>query len=125
MQGQSRRDLTAPLSPAASAALARLELAFALVLAEQLRVERLVSGLRVGESTVIGGTPVTVVSLVVADAITAYETAARRAARLAARAESGGMSDLDADSLAHAEELMAGARATLADAGMLHLVGGA
>jgi hypothetical protein len=57
-------------------------------------------------------------------AVTVYETAAVHAAQLAARAESGRMSDLDADDLAHAEELMAGARATLRAAGRLDLIGG-
>lgn len=58
-------------------------------------------------------------------AVTRYETAAVHAVQLAALAEAGRMSDLDADSLAHAEELMAGARATLAEAGRLDLIGGA
>jgi hypothetical protein len=58
-------------------------------------------------------------------AVAVYETAAVHAAQLAARAESGRMSDLDADDLAHAEELMAGAAATLAAAGRLDLIGGA
>lgn len=43
-------------------------------------------------------------------------------AAVAAQAESGQMTDLDADSLAHAEELMAGARATLSAAGRLDLI---
>lgn len=94
------------------------------VVAEQHRVERLASSLRAGKSTVINGTPVTAVSLAVAEAITVFETASLHAVQLAARAESGGMSDMHADDLAHAEDLMAGARATLADAGMLHLIGG-
>lgn len=55
-------------------------------------------------------------------AVAQYETAAVHAVQLAALAESGRMSDLDADSLAHAEELMAGARATLASAGRLDLI---
>ncbi len=61
----------------------------------------------------------------VVQAVTVYETAAVHAVQLAARAESGLMSDLDADDLAHAEELMAGAAATLASAGRLDLIGGA
>jgi hypothetical protein len=56
-------------------------------------------------------------------AVTQYETAAVHAVQLAALAEVGKMTDLDADSLAHAEDLMAGARAVLAEAGMLHLIG--
>jgi hypothetical protein len=61
----------------------------------------------------------------VVQAVTVYETAAEHAAQLAARAATGQMSDLDADSLAHAEDLVAGARATLAAAGRLDLIGGA
>lgn len=59
------------------------------------------------------------------EAVTVYETATVRVVQLAALAESGRLSDLDADSLAHAEDLMAGARATLAKAGRLDLIGGA
>jgi hypothetical protein len=55
-------------------------------------------------------------------AVAVYEAAATHAAALAVVAESGRMSDLDADSLAVAEDLMAGARSRLAAAGMLHLV---
>lgn len=55
-------------------------------------------------------------------AVTQYETAAVHAADLAAVAESGTMSDLDADSLAAAEDLMDGARATLAAVGRLDLI---
>jgi hypothetical protein len=60
-------------------------------------------------------------------AVTVYETAALRATELAAKAVSdeGPLSDLEADDLAHAEDLMAGHRATLAAAGRLDLVGGA
>lgn len=55
-------------------------------------------------------------------AVTVYETAAEHAVQLAALAEADKLSDLDADSLAHAEDLMAGARKTLADAGRLDLI---
>lgn len=58
----------------------------------------------------------------VVEAVTRYETAAVHARDLAAVAASGGMSDLDADSLAAAEDLMAGAQAVLADAGRLDLI---
>ena len=58
-------------------------------------------------------------------AVTQYETAAEHAVQLAALAEADKMTDLDADSLAHAEDLMAAARKTLADAGRLDLIGGA
>jgi hypothetical protein len=55
-------------------------------------------------------------------AVVVYETAAVHAEYLGNVALSGRMSDLDAESLAVAEELKAGSRATLAAAGMLHLV---
>ncbi|MER6534337.1 hypothetical protein ABT215_11100 [Streptomyces sp900105755] len=45
-----------------------------------------------------------------------FQTAATHAVQLAALAETGAMSDLDADDLAHAEDLMAG---------LLPLIGGA
>ena len=116
---------TAPLPTPAAAALARLESAFPEALAEQHRIERIVSGLRDGESTVINGTPVTAVSLEVAEALTRYRAESVHVVQLAALAESGRLSDLDADSLVHAEDLRAGALATLAKAGALHLIGGA
>lgn len=56
-------------------------------------------------------------------AVTEYELAGLRAGVLAGMAARGPLSDLDADSLAHAEDLMAGARAVLADAGRLDLIG--
>lgn len=114
----------APLSPAAVAALHRLEQAFPTAVAELHRIESVVAGLRDGESTTINGSQVTAVSLAVAEALTRYETASVRAVQLAALAEADKLSDLDADSLAHAEELMAGARAVLAAAGRLDLIGG-
>jgi hypothetical protein len=55
-------------------------------------------------------------------AVTQYTTAAVHAVQLAALAESGRMTDLDADSLSAAEDLMADAHARLAEAGMLHLL---
>lgn len=59
------------------------------------------------------------------EAVAVYETASVHVVQLAALAESGSLSDLDADDLAHAEDLMAGALATIAKAGRLDLVGGA
>lgn len=57
---------------------------------------------------------------------TCYGAAVVCAVQLAGLAMSSGtLSDLDADSLAHAEDLMAGTHATLAAAGRLDLVGGA
>ncbi|MFB7500060.1 hypothetical protein ACFC09_36175 [Streptomyces sp. NPDC056161] len=58
----------------------------------------------------------------VVEAVARYEAAAVHARDLAAVAASGRMSDLDADSLAAAEDLMADARATLASAGQLRLI---
>ncbi|WP_328336785.1 hypothetical protein [Streptomyces violaceus] len=55
-------------------------------------------------------------------AVAQYETAAVHVVQLAALAEADKLSDLDADSLAHAEDLMAAARKTLADAGRLDLI---
>jgi predicted HAD superfamily phosphohydrolase len=55
-------------------------------------------------------------------AVTEYETAAVHAAQLAGLAESGRMTDLDADSLAVAEDLMAAAKAKLDAAGRLDLI---
>lgn len=59
----------------------------------------------------------------IVDAVVVYETAAVHAAELSTLALLGRLKDLDADSLAHAEDLMAGARATLAAAGRLDLIG--
>lgn len=56
-------------------------------------------------------------------AVTQHETAAVHAAQLAHQAAAGSLTDLDADDLAHAEDLMAGARAVLANAGRLDLIG--
>ncbi|MCZ4510456.1 hypothetical protein O3Q52_20130 [Streptomyces sp. ActVer] len=55
-----------------------------------------------------------------------YRSHAAHAAKLAAKAASGeGLPAIDVRSWEFAEELMAGTRATLAAAGMLHLIGGA
>jgi hypothetical protein len=81
---------TEPLSSAGLAAMRRLELAFA-----------------------------PAIPLAVVRAVTQYETAAVHARDLAAVAATGRMSDLDADSLATAEDLMAAAKETLADADRL------
>jgi hypothetical protein len=63
--------------------------------------------------------------LVVVDAVTVYESAALRAAELGAKAATGvDLPALDVRSWEFAEGLMAGARVTLAAAGMLHLIDG-
>lgn len=60
----------------------------------------------------------------VVDAVTVYETAALRASELAAKAAAGdGLPALDVRSWEFAEDLMAGAHATLAAAGRLDLIG--
>lgn len=84
---------TEPLSPAAAGAVRRLELAL------------------------FHSVPVSVVR-----AVAQYETAAEHARQLAAAAAAGTLSDLDADSLADAEDLMAAAHAKLAAAGRLDLI---
>jgi hypothetical protein len=56
-------------------------------------------------------------------AVAEYETAAVHAVQLAALAEADRMTDLDADSLAAAEDMMASARAVLERAGRLDLIG--
>ncbi|MEZ3180760.1 hypothetical protein KYY02_19330 [Streptomyces pimonensis] len=56
-------------------------------------------------------------------AVAQYETAAMHAVQLAALAVAGEMTDLDADSLAAAEDVMSAARAVLAEAGRLDLIG--
>lgn len=59
-------------------------------------------------------------------ALVTYETARLRAAELAAQSAAGGnLAAVDVRAWEFAEELMAGARATLAAAGQLHLIGGA
>jgi hypothetical protein len=114
---------TAPLPQPAVDAMSRLSAAFAPVVAEQHRIERTAAGLRNGETTVINGTPVTAVSLEAAEALTRYETASLHAAELAAQSASGeDLPAVDVRSWEFAEELMAGARATLSAAGMLHLI---
>lgn len=86
----------APLPAEARAALARLESAFA------------------GKSRV---------SPAVARAVTQYETAAVHARELAAKAATAqGLPAIDVRSWEFAEELMAGAKATLAAAGQLELI---
>lgn len=65
----------------------------------------------------------------IAAAVATYRKAALRVAalgELADLAEAGiELSDMHADDLFHAYQVQAGARATLAEAGMLHLIGGA
>jgi hypothetical protein len=56
-------------------------------------------------------------------AVAQYETAAERVTQLAPLAETGKMSDLDADSLVAAEDIMAAAHDVLKAAGRLDLIG--
>lgn len=117
---------TAPLPAPAAATLARLESAFPAVLAEQHRTERAATALRNGESAVINGTPVTAVSLETAEAVARYEAAARHVTEITAALADPDYkpTGLEWDDLAHVEDVMAGARAVLAEAGMLNLIGG-
>lgn len=55
-------------------------------------------------------------------AVAQYETAAERVTQLAPLAETGKMSDLDADSLVAAEDIMAAAHDVLKAAGRLDLI---
>lgn len=113
-----------PPQPAA-AALSRLESAFPAVVAEQHRTECAATALRNGESAVINGTPVTAVSLAVAEAVTRYEVASARTAQLSHLMDERTLTVAEFDVLEHAQDVMAGAKASLAEAGMLHLIGGA
>jgi hypothetical protein len=90
---------TAPLPPAAEEALARLESAFPLAVAEQHRIERIVAGLRAGESAVINGVECTAVSLAAAVLLDRYREASQRCRRLAAAP----VTDFDAVLLAQDE----------------------
>jgi len=105
---------TAPLPTPAAAALARLESAFAPVLTEHHRIERIVSGLRIGESTVINGVPVTAIDLKTADLLDRYRTASGRYRKLA---ECG-----DYEGCEYVRDEMAMCRCQLDAAGLLHLV---
>lgn len=116
---------TAPLPTAAAAALSRLESAFPAVTAELHRTERAAAGLHTGESAVINGTPVTAVSLAVAEAVTRYEVASARTAQLSHLMDERTLTVAEFDVLEHAQDVMAGAKASLAEAGMLRLIGGA
>jgi hypothetical protein len=66
--------------------------------------------------------PAVLLTPAVVRAVTVYETAAVHAAYLGNVALSGRLSDLDAESLAVAEDLMAGSLATLVAAGVRYLV---
>lgn len=101
------------------------------VIAEHRRVERVVSGMSVGDTAVINGSAVTAISLAedvalstpkVREAVATYKAAAARARGLVIEADLNRMTDLDADSLAAAEDLMAGSIAILTEAGVAHLV---
>ncbi|MFF4536573.1 hypothetical protein [Streptomyces aureus] len=68
-------------------------------------------------------TPTLPLAPAIVRAVTVHETAAVHAAELAAKAATGiDLPTLDVRSWEFAEELMAGALATLAAAGMLHLI---
>ena len=112
---------TAPLPTPAADALRRLESAFPAALAEQHRIERAATALHAGESTVINGTPVTAVSLEVAEALTRYEVATARYDELIVRPASA-LSPREFDAFGDAQQTIAKSLGVLADAGMLHLI---
>jgi hypothetical protein len=87
---------------------------------EQTIVESLTALVAAGRMDLVAG-PVDPVFRAVAD----FRKAALRAAALSNEALSPDMQILHVDDLAHAEDVMAGARAVLAKAGALHLIGGA
>jgi hypothetical protein len=66
--------------------------------------------------------PAVLLAPAIVRAVTVYETAALHRSNLAELAEAGQLSDLDAEGFVVAEELIAGSRATLAAAGLLHLI---
>lgn len=88
------------------------------VIAEHLRVERIVSGMAIGETAVINGTPVTVISLPVDDLLNRHQAAASRCRRLSADATS----DVDFEQLLDVQDELSLCRCQLASAGMLHLI---
>lgn len=112
---------TAPLPQPAADALLRLESAFPAAVAELHRIERTVAGLHAGESTVINGTQVTVISLAVAEALTRYEVASARYDQLIARPVFD-LSPAEFDAMGDALQTMAESLRVLADAGMQHLI---
>jgi len=95
---------TAPLPTPAVAALARLERAFAPV-HDMRSYSRMTPEVR--------------------RAVIRYENASSRTAELSALMDSRDLSGAEFNALFDAQTVMAGARAELKDAGMLHLVGGA
>lgn len=144
---------TAPLPPTAAAALARLERAFVPVSLDVARAvtryevatarydelaARPVSTLSPAEVTAFGDARQTIVEALgelgkagrldligPAQAASRYRQAAARAVELSTLALLDRMTGLDADDLAHAEDLMAAEKATLTAAGRLDLIGGA
>lgn len=98
---------TAPLPAAAVAAIHRLEARLA--------------GLRRGESTVINGTVCTAVSLRDVDLLERYGRVSACCSRKSATAES----EADFDGLLVVQDELAACRREVAEAGLLHLIGGA
>ncbi|MEF9521320.1 MULTISPECIES: hypothetical protein [Streptomyces] len=144
---------TAPLPPKAAEALARLERAFVPVPLSVARAvtryevatarldelsARSASTLSPAEYTALSDAQQTIdealyeldkagrLDLIVpAETASRYRHAAARAAELSTLALLDRMTGLDADDLAHAEDLMAAEKATLTAAGRLDLIGGA
>jgi len=88
------------------------------VVAEHRRIERLVSGLRAGESTVINGTPVTAISLATADLLERHASVDFHFRQMSAIAATEG----DFDRLLAVQDELLMCRCQLDAAGMLHLV---
>lgn len=95
---------TAPLPAGAAEALARLERAFAPV-HDTHSYSRMTPEVR--------------------RAVIRFEIASERTAELSHLMDQRTLTVAEFDVLEHAQDVMAGARAVLADAGMLHLIGGA
>jgi hypothetical protein len=95
------------------------------VIAEQHRIEARLAALRDGESTVINGVTCTAVSLGVAELLTRYEVASARTAELSALMDVRDLTVAEFNAFEFAQDVMRESRRLLAEAGLLHLVGGA
>jgi hypothetical protein len=86
------------------------------VIAEHHRVERIVSGMKVGETAVINGTPVTAISLEVADLLDAYDAAAARYRRVVEAGDYEGCEYVRDEMTLHLRRLAAAGHADLIEA---------
>ncbi|MFF2100935.1 hypothetical protein [Streptomyces sp. NPDC058202] len=83
------------------------------VIAEHRRIERIVSGMEVGDTVVINGTPVTAISLEVADLLDAYDAAAARYRRVAEAGDYEGCEYIRDEMTLHLRRLAAAGHADL------------